>query len=377
MRSSLKIIYSCGRTKGSREDAYFRKATCSAVNSGSSPSPVGIVVVAIPKHQEEKTAFQETEATIDSAAIAASKEASERLAFWFPHHDSLNHGLVLVAEELWRLDSAAANSNTIGRIMWQERCEKALSHCFDSIHPGSNLSKIQKADSMLTEIAVFFEQYADYSTMGMIVNIDLQNDFLIYRMAAEAGCIRKYEPSFVDELNAWDGFQNALNDFCLGVVNWDWFGGSGAGPASLAERNVLLQCRLDDLKRIHKQYRREFALRIYDREDIRKDIDRHHDQAKADFRKAVDKVGNSITKDDDVKEYLSEERLDAYNALFDKIQASRKPLVKAFDEWMKVRNTFPKGQSNVQRAAKNKFKENTAIMIDSIAKCILECQMEG
>ena len=214
---------------------------------------ISIVVVAIPKHEEEKTVSQETEETIDSAAVAASKEDSERLAFWFPHHDSLNHGIVLVAEELWRLDSAAANSNTISRFVWYEKYEKTLIHCFDSIHPGTNLSDIHKADSMLTEIAAFFEQDADYSTMGMIVNISLQNDFLIYRLAAEASHIQKYEPSFVDELNAWDGFQKVLNDFCLGIVNWDWFGGSGAGPASLAERNVLLQCRLDDLKRIRKQ----------------------------------------------------------------------------------------------------------------------------
>ena len=230
---------------------------------------------------------------------------------------------------------------------------------------------------MLTEIAAFFEQDADYSTMGMIVNIDLQNDFLIYRMTAEASCIQKYEPSFVDELRAWDGFQKAMNDFCLGVVNWDWFGGSGAGPASLAERNVILQCRLDDLKRIHKQYRREFDMRIYNREDIGKDIDRHLIQAKTDFRKAVEKVGNSITKDDDVKEYLAEERLAAYDALYEKIHASRKPLEKAFDDWLKARNAFPKDQSNIQRAAKNKFKENTAVMIDAIAKCIVGCQMEG
>lgn len=334
---------------------------------------VGIVVVTIPKLKKEEPVSQEmeTEDTIDSTAVSDSREASERLAYWFPHHDSLNHGLVLIAEELWQIDSAAANSNTIGRFVWYERCERALLHCFDSIHPGSNLSKMQKADSMLTEIAAFFEQDADYSTMGMIVNIDLQNDFLIYRMAAEASYIQKYEPSFVDELSAWDGFQQAMNDFCLGVVNWDWFGGSGAGPASLAERNAILECRLADLKRIHKQYRREFAMRIYDREDIGKDIDRHLIQAKADFMKAVDKVGNSITKDDDAKEYLSEERLDAYNALFDKIQASKKPLVKAFDEWLKVRNTFPKDQSNIQRAAKNKFKENTAIMVDSLAMCIV------
>ena len=225
---------------------------------------------------------------------------------------------------------------------------------------------------MLTEIAAFFEQDADYSTMGMIVNIDLQNDFLIYRMTAEASCIQKYEPSFVDELRAWDGFQKAMNDFCLGVVNWDWFGGSGAGPASLAERNVILQCRLDDLKRIHKQYRREFDMRIYNREDIGKDIDRHFIQAKESFRKAVEKVGNSIIKDDDVKEYLAEERLAAYNALFNKIQASKELLPKALEEWLKVRNTFPKDNSDVHRAAKNKFDENTAVMFDSLATCIIK-----
>lgn len=335
---------------------------------------VGIVVVAIPKHQEDATVSQEAEETIDSATVAASKEDSERLAFWFPHHDSLNHGIVLVAEELWRLDSTAANSNTIGRFVWYEKCEKALSHCFDSIHPGTNLSAIQKADSMLTEIAAFFEQDADYSTMGMIVNISLQNDFLIYRMAAEASCIQKYEPSFVDELNAWDSFQKALNDFCLGVVNWDWYGGSGAGPASLAERNELLQCRLDDLKRIHKLYRVKSS---NNREGTGKEIDRRLFQAKEEFKKAIDKVASSITKDEDAKEYLSEERLDAYNALYGKIHASRKPLENALDNWLKVRNAFPKEKTNIQRAVKINFKENTAIMVDSITKCIKECRMEG
>jgi len=52
----------------------------------------------------------------------------------------------------------------------------------DSAGGGFPLALTQElqADSMLTEIAAFFEQDADYSTMGMIVNIDLQNDFLIY-----------------------------------------------------------------------------------------------------------------------------------------------------------------------------------------------------
>ena len=339
---------------------------------------VGIVVVAIPKSKKDEPVSQEAEneEIIDSAAVAAGKEASERLAFWFPHHDSLNHGLVLVAEELWRLDSVAANSNTIGRMMWYEKCEKALSHCFDSIHPGSNLSVMQKADSMLTEIAAFFEQDADYSTMGMIVNFDLQCSFLVYRMAAQGNQIIKYEPTFVKELNAWDGLQKAMNDFCLSVVNWDWFGGSGAGPASLAERLSILQCRVDDLKRIHKQYRREFPMRLLAEKDIEKAIGLQLKEAKYDFVKSVEKTAGSIKKDPDVKEYLSEDRLEAYNALYEKIQASQIPLVKALDNWLRVRNRFPVDESNIQRSARNKLKENTAVMIDSLSKCIIMSRME-
>ena len=338
---------------------------------------VGIVVVAIPKHKKGKTSQDVEETEKGDNTVNAREDDSDRLAFWFPHHDSLNHGFVLVAEQLWNLDSAAAKSNNTGRVVWYEKCEKALSHCFDSVHPGSNLSQTQKADSMLTEIAAFFEQDADYTTMGMIVNISLQNDFLIYRTAAQASSIQKHDSSFVDEFNAWDGFQKALNDFCLGVVNWNWFGGSGAGPASLAERNAILQCRLDDLKRIHKQYRRDFDMRIYSRNDIGDAIDDEYKKIKSEFKATVEKVAKSIKKDENVKEYLSEDRLTAYNELFNKIHASEKPLIKAFDDWLKVRKSFPKDEGSVQRAANNKHKENTTLLIESLSKCVLGSQAEG
>ena len=123
----------------------------------------GIVVVAIPKHKKEESAYLVAEKENADSSVQTREDDSDRLGFWFPHHDSLNRGFVLVAEQLWRLDSAAANSNTIGRTVWYEKCEKALSHCFDSVHPGSNLPETQKADSMLTEIAAFFEQDADYT----------------------------------------------------------------------------------------------------------------------------------------------------------------------------------------------------------------------
>ena len=338
---------------------------------------IGIAIVSIPELKKDKQIDVISGEENEYRPTTDCSDDTDRLAFWFPHHDSLNRGFVLVAEQLWRLDSAAANSNTIGRTVWYEKCEKALSHCFDSVHPGSNLPETQKADSMLTEIAAFFEQDADYTTMGMIVNISLQNDFLIYRTAAQASSIQKHDSSFVDEFNAWDGFQKALNDFCLGVVNWNWFGGSGAGPASLAERNAILQCRLDDLKRIHKQYRRDFDMRIYSRNDIGDAIDDEYKKIKSEFKATVEKVAKSIKKDENVKEYLSEDRLTAYNELFNKIHASEKPLIKAFDDWLKVRKSFPKDEGSVQRAANNKHKEHTTLLIESLSKCVLDSQAEG
>ena len=338
---------------------------------------IGIAIVSIPELKKDKQIDVISGEENEYRPTTDCSDDTDRLAFWFPHHDSLNRGFVLVAEQLWRLDSAAANSNTIGRTVWYEKCEKALSHCFDSVHPGSNLPETQKADSMLTEIAAFFEQDADYTTMGMIVNISLQNDFLIYRTAAQASSIQKHDSSFVDEFNAWDGFQKALNDFCLGVVNWNWFGGSGAGPASLAERNAILQCRLDDLKRIHKQYRRDFDMRIYSRNDIGDAIDDEYKKIKSEFKATVEKVAKSIKKDENVKEYLSEDRLTAYNELFNKIHASEKPLIKAFDDWLKVRKSFPKDEGSVQRADNNKHKENTTLLIESLSKCVLGSQAEG
>ena len=196
-------------------------------------------------------------------------------------------------------------------------------------------------------------------------------------MAAEGSQIMKYEPTFTEELNAWDGLQGAMFAFCLSIVNWDWFGGSGAGPASLAEQNTILQCRLDDLDRIHKQYSRDFPMRLYSRDDFEKDIDAHLLKAKTEFKKSVDKVASAIVKDDDAKEYLAKEQLEAYDNLYNKIQSLQKPLIKAFDDWLNVRNRFPKDASNVQKVMKIKYKENTAIMIDSLAQCIADSQAEG
>jgi hypothetical protein len=51
--------------------------------------------------------------------------------------------------------------------------------------------------------------------------------------------------------------------------------------------------------------------------------------------------------------------------------------MKAFDNWLRVRNHFPKDEGSIQRAARNKQKENTTILIESLSKCITDSQPEG
>ena len=332
---------------------------------------VGIVVVAITKHQEESAVSQEEE-TIDSAAVAASKEASERLAFWFQHHDSINHELVLLAEHLWQLDSAAANGDNEERNKWYRECESALVLGFDSIHPHSSLSNYVKADSMLSEIEAFFERDADYSTMGMIVNFDLQSSFLIYRMTAETAKILEYEPSFTMEIEAWDCLQKAMNEFCLGIVHLDWFGGSGVGPASLATRNMIIQSRIDDLKNIHGLYAGNSSLVVAnDKNDSYAKLTK----AQSEFTRAVDKVAWSVSNVEDAKEYVIEDRLSDYKALYDKVQGAKTPLVKSLDEWERVRIRIIKSETNKQR--KNALVRETVAAIDSLKKCVLDSQSNG
>ena len=333
---------------------------------------ISIVVVAIPKHEEEKTVSQETEETIDSSAVAASKEDTERLAFWFQHHDSTNHELVLLAELLWRLDFAAANGNNAERNKWYKECESALILGFDSIHPHTSLSNYEKADSMLSEIETFFELDADYSTMGMIVNLDLQNSFLIYRMTAEAIQILHYEPSFTKEIEAWNRLQENMNAFCLGVVNLDWFGGSGAGPASLATRNMIIQSRIDDLKNIHGLYAGNSFLMEVNNDN---DFDAKFTKSESEFSRAIDKVALSISNVEDAKEYLLEDRLSDYKVLYDKVQGAKTPLVKSLKEWKRVRIKIVKSEANKQR--KNALVRETVAAIDSLTKCVLDSQSNG
>lgn len=333
-------------------------------------SLVGLMVVNLSCSNKKGGKQEQQIAKVDSVAIEDSTENTEssanddsdRLAYWFQYHDSINPGLVAVAEELWKLDSAATISGSRERRVWYEKCKKRLSACYDSIHPGSRMSEIRKAESMLTEIEAFFNKDADESTMGMVVNLSLQNNFVIYRTAAEEHQIMKYDPTFTEELKAWNDLQEAMFVFCVNSVIWEWFGGSGSGPASLAEQNAILQCRLDDLKRIHKLYQKQNG-----QDSMEKDVDSRLLNANAGFQRAVNKIAKSVVKDEESRNDMSDGQQEMYDDIYDRIHSSDKPLINALDKWMKVRSRFPQAGSNAPG-----FKENTVTTIKALTKCVVD-----
>jgi len=333
---------------------------------------IGIIIIHFPKGYNDISELKQSETTIKDCTSYSDEDDSDRLAFWFQHHDSVNHGLVIIAEYLWQLDSAAANGNNAERNKWYRKCEAALIHGFDSIHPHVSASNYVKADSMLSEIAAFFEEDADYSTMGMIVNLDLQNSFLIYRMIAENTQILQYEPSFTTEIEAWNRLQEVLNVFCLGVVNLDWFGGSGAAPASLATRNMIIQSRIDDMKNICRLYRGDDSIKtLYTSNTIEAQLSKSH----AEFVRAINRVASSVSTVEESKDYLPEDRLSDYKVLYDKVQNSKSPLKKSIDEWKKTRIKLVGADPNTKR--QKALIRETVAAIDSLTKCVYNSQSNG
>ena len=288
----------------------------------------------------------------------------DRLAYWFPYHDSLNHMLTSMAEELWLIDSVAERGNNRSRRIWYDKCTKMLIHGFDSIHTHSNISNYAKADSMLTEIEKFFDRYQDYSTVGMMLSFDLEYKFLMYRMTALSFQICEKNFAFEEEIKVWGNLEKAVRDFCMPVIHLGNYGGSIVGPKKFAMRNTIIECRINDLKRIHKLYSKPSVLQLSNNNDVM------IKEAEENFKKAVEKIASSIDIND-AKEYLSEESFADYKSLYDKVQKSKEPLIKSLDKWLAVRMELSKYQSDGQKAVKNGFKENTVMIIDSLTKCIL------
>ena len=313
---------------------------------------------------KQKDAAQKVETLPVQQQEYVGTDNPNKLAYWFPEKDSVNHGYVSVAEHLWNLGREDERVDIFDydvQMQWQKECEEVLVSCFDSIYPQSSLSSFEKSDSMVNVISSFFEEDAEETTMGMVINFDLTNSFLSYKIASLSKEILKYNENFVDEILKWNEIHPEMNDFCCGIVHLDWFGGSGAGPVSLATMNAICSDRISDLQHILNYYKNGAVPSSWSVES-----------ALYDFRRALEQTSGKATTTEQMKEmdlFYDEERAATYDGIYQQMMKAKARLSDSIGGWVELRKELlqPNGQ-----APKKSPEAITSGMLERMAKTVME-----
>ena len=290
---------------------------------------------------------------------------SKRLAYWFPEKDSINHGLVLAAAPLWMRGKENDDADIFDydyQMQWQQECEKCLVHCFDSIYPNSRLSLYEKTDSMVNVISRFFAEDADETTMGMIINLDLENSFLTYKIASMSKEVLNYEKSFNPEIRKWNELHQRMNVFCCGIVHLDWFGGSSAVPVSIATRNIICRDRIADLRNIIDYYKDDVVPSSWSMAS-----------AMYHFQNALKETAGKVTSTDSMKEmdmFYNKGSESIYDGIYHQVLDIQPLLLRTAKEWIEIR----KGLLTAKKSPKHESSSDriTSVMLDRMAKTIEE-----
>ena len=275
-----------------------------------------------------------------------------------------------VVEDLNSINPSAIRSFNKERTDWYNKCTQTLVQCYDSIYPRTYTSNYGKAIGMLEKIESFLENDEDASSMRTTPEYILLNNIEYYYMTANSIEIKDLDSSFEKEIKAWDILQNALTDFCISVVEIDWFDGSGMELASLDTRKTINEARVKDLKRVLQMYKQDYPEKLYSSEGIDNITKTQLAFSLEKFKLAVEDIASSITKVDDAKDFIVEDRIKAYESFYKKVQDYRKPLIDAMENWLKERDKTPKCSSGMEMAARNKYHEITAEMLNDLTECI-------
>ncbi len=130
------------------------------------------------------------------------------------------------------------------------RCDRLLAHCYDSIHPGEQLTKEQKAGKMMKLIEEAFDKDAGRNTREMEVSLALQFSMAQYKMVALSNELLQRDASSVKEIKAWHELHDVMEQFCCSATHTQWFMGTGATSASLSVRIEICESRIADLRRL-------------------------------------------------------------------------------------------------------------------------------
>jgi hypothetical protein len=290
-------------------------------------------------------------------------EDPQSLAFWHYEEDSVNHGFVEVAEILWRFDkdSDSLDIDDLGyRLAWYEKSEKALVHCFDSIHPNAKLSEAEKADSMLNELETFFEQFVrdDDAQISYKSFLYLRHHFTRFRCLALSHAILEKDTTFRKEMEAWESVHKEMKTFCNCAIHAIFYGGSIIGLEEVVAVNAIYDRRRDDLARVYS---------LCQNESLPCNESKNPAKAKAILLKSIEKT---ISKIEPREEYSYDKReKQEFDSLCYKVQPSRKTLLVAIENWLKTREQLSLSNSNT---GKKRLDQSSSMLIEDFAKIMEE-----
>ena len=263
--------------------------------------------------------------------VEEESSESKHLSFWWQKHDSINHAFVMTAEPIWQFGRNGEDMYDWNyQLDWFNECQQVLIDTYDSIHPGTRAK--DKDLIMLEELIRFFETNPDYSTMGMIIAYDLDENFVAYKAVRNTKAIldtRKGRP-FIKEINAWNDFYRLLNKFCLNMLYLGWFGGSGAGPACTALACNISNQRLEDLERFNKFYHNELPLSALLCTDTSNIL----------FENAVDTVLTKRRMTPDIRVWYTDSQTEMYEDEYNGTLACRDSLIEAYHNWLSIRESL-------------------------------------
>lgn len=289
-------------------------------------------------------------------------EDPQSLAFWHYEEDSVNHGFVEVAEVLWRFDKDGDSldiDNLEYRLAWYEKSKKALVHCFDSIHPNTKLPDAEKADSMLNELEKFFEQFVDnYRKNNYGDFLYIRHNFARFRCLALSHAILEKDTTFRKEMEAWESVHKEMKTFCNCAIHAKFFGGNIIGLEEVIAINAIYDRRRDDLARLYSLYRNE---------SLPYDESKPSAKAKAILQKSMERTISQIEPRDEY--YYDKREKQEFDSLCYKVQASRKTLLVAIENWLNTREQLSLSNSNT---GKKRLDQSSSMLIEDFAKIMEE-----
>lgn len=260
---------------------------------------------------------------LDSACLVKTDSVEMPVGAETDDENAENKGLQRLADALESIVENLDEKDMFDyrtQLNWQKRYERMLVHSFDSIFPGTELAVEAKADSMLSVVNTYLNLHSDDTTWGMIYSARMMRNVCLYRIAKASGELLKNNAAFASELSAWSALHQALDGFCLGIVNLQWWGGSGMGPVMCYTSYEICEMRLNDLKRVEQKTAKTG------------DTDAAMQQLGLQVEKVVDNA-----KKDSNGDWLEDEQRSDYFAAVKRVENGGQKLLKLVEEWISVR----------------------------------------